>query len=284
MSLAPSRIRNVGESRERLAGTVITQSAAVPYAESSRGSLPRLRRSEPLPQLGTVWFLDRLGRKHLLVVLESALFEFGHRVPTWPVVLVRFITPAVDPVDLVPKPLALHPEDRKATHAADLGCQERLDMSAPTQLPHRIAEWIQPGITRPVPRARHDLSMQLNRPGRSTVCCPITDRRSSAGPSNQNRQRVADQVNAIRAEYADEEAEAAEAEAAERNAALDIPLNLRIDKDLDAQLKRRAAQAQIPVSALVRRLLREATTRPETQRLTVEQGEQIARRVLNEGS
>lgn len=103
-------------------------------------------------------------------------------------------------------------------------------------------------------------------------------------PSNQNPQRVADQVDAIRAEYADEEAEAAEAEVAERNAALDIPLNLRIDKDLDAQLKQRAAQAQIPVSALVRRLLREATTRPETQPLTVEQVEQIARRILNEAS
>ncbi|TWP32798.1 ribbon-helix-helix protein, CopG family [Leekyejoonella antrihumi] len=101
---------------------------------------------------------------------------------------------------------------------------------------------------------------------------------------DQKQQRVSDEVDAIRAEYADEEAEAAEAEIAERNAALDIPLNLRIDKDLDTQLRRRAAQAQIPVSALVRRLLREATTHPETQTLTVEQVEKIARRVLNEAS
>ena len=103
-------------------------------------------------------------------------------------------------------------------------------------------------------------------------------------PSNENPQRVADQVDAIRAEYADEEAEAAETEIAGRNAALDIPLNLRIDKDLDAQLRHRAAQAQVPVSVLVRRILREATTHPETQALTVEQVEQIARRVLNEAS
>jgi predicted HicB family RNase H-like nuclease len=96
-----------------------------------------------------------------------------------------------------------------------------------------------------------------------------------------NQQRVADQVDAIRTEYADEEAEAA---AAERNAVLDIPLNLRIDKALDAQLRNRAAEAQIPVSALVRRLLREATTQPEQQALTVEQVEQIARRVLGEAS
>lgn len=101
---------------------------------------------------------------------------------------------------------------------------------------------------------------------------------------DQKQQRVSDEVDAIRAEYADEEAEAAETEIAERNAALDIPLNLRIDKDLDTQLRRRAAQAQIPVSALVRRLLREATTHPETQALTVEQVEKIARRVLNEAS
>lgn len=103
-------------------------------------------------------------------------------------------------------------------------------------------------------------------------------------PSNRNPQRVADQVETIRAEYADEEAEAAEAEVAESNATLDIPLNLRIDKALDTQLRHRAAQAQIPVSALVRRMLREATTHPEAPPLTVEQVEQIARRVLNEAS
>lgn len=38
---------------------------------------------------------------------------------------------------------------------------------------------------------------------------------------NQNLQRVADEVDAIRAEYADEDVDAAETEVAERDAALD---------------------------------------------------------------
>lgn len=101
--------------------------------------------------------------------------------------------------------------------------------------------------------------------------------------NNQNH-RVAEEVEAIRAEYAEEESEAAEAEIAERSAVLDVSLNLRIDKHLDTQLRRRAAAAQIPVSALARRLLREAIARPETQTLTVEQVEQIARRVRSEAS
>lgn len=92
--------------------------------------------------------------------------------------------------------------------------------------------------------------------------------------------RIDAEVQAIRAEYAEEEAEAAEAEVAERNAALDVPLNLRIDRELDTQLKRRAAAAQIPTSALVRRLLRRAVHDPDTPVLTVEQVEAIARRVL----
>ena len=96
--------------------------------------------------------------------------------------------------------------------------------------------------------------------------------------------RVALEVDAVRAEYAEEESEAAEAEIIEHNAVLDVPLNLRIDKDLDAQLKQRATATQIPVSALVFRLLREAIVAPEAQSLTVEQVEQIARRVLTEAS
>lgn len=96
--------------------------------------------------------------------------------------------------------------------------------------------------------------------------------------------RVADEVKAIRAEYAEEEAEAAEAEIAGHSAVLDVPLNLRIDKDLDGQLRRRAAAAQIPVSALVRRLLRAGIAQPEAPTLTVEQVEQIARRIVREAS
>ncbi|MGH3492766.1 MAG: ribbon-helix-helix protein, CopG family [Sciscionella sp.] len=103
--------------------------------------------------------------------------------------------------------------------------------------------------------------------------------------TEENRSaRVDAQVEAIRAEYAEEEAEAAEAGAAERNATLDVPLNLRIDRDLDAQLKQRAAAAQIPTSALVRRLLRQAMHQPDAPVLTVEQVEAIARRVLTDAA
>jgi len=94
--------------------------------------------------------------------------------------------------------------------------------------------------------------------------------------------RVDTEVRAIRAEYADEEAEAAEAEAAETAAALEVPLNLRIDKKLDTQLKQRAAAAQIPTSALVRRLLRQAMREPDAPVLTEERVGTIARRVLAE--
>ena len=96
--------------------------------------------------------------------------------------------------------------------------------------------------------------------------------------------RIDAEVQAIRAEYAEEEAEAAEAEIAERNAALDVPLNLRIDRHLDEQLKRQAAAAQIPTSALVRRLLRQAVHDSGASVLTVEQVEAIARRVVAESA
>jgi hypothetical protein len=90
------------------------------------------------------------------------------------------------------------------------------------------------------------------------------------------------EVRAVREEYADEEAEAAEIEAAENAAALDVPLSLRITKDLDSELRRRAAAEQIPTSALVRRLLYRAVHERSAPVLTVEQVEQIARRVAQE--
>jgi len=87
---------------------------------------------------------------------------------------------------------------------------------------------------------------------------------------------------AILAEYAEEEAEAAEIEVAEKAAALDVPLNLRITKGLDAQLRQRAAAEQIPTSALVRRLLTGAVQVGTSPALTVEQVEAIARRIVTE--
>lgn len=86
---------------------------------------------------------------------------------------------------------------------------------------------------------------------------------------------------AIRAEVADEESEAAEAEVAEGRAALDIPMHLRIDKELNDYLRDRAADAGIPVSALVRQILRGAAQQRVTNPSEAEI-EAIARRVARE--
>jgi hypothetical protein len=86
---------------------------------------------------------------------------------------------------------------------------------------------------------------------------------------------------AIRSEVAREEAETAEAEVAEKAAVLEVPLHLRIDRALDAELRKRAVAAHMPTSALVRRLLREAI---DGQRLGLSSAdvEDIARRVARE--
>lgn len=95
---------------------------------------------------------------------------------------------------------------------------------------------------------------------------------------------VAAEVQAVRAEYADEEAEVAELEAAENAAALEVPLSLRITRDLDAMLRRRSAAEQISPSALVRRILRNGLRDEATPVLTTQQVEQIVRRVLRESA
>lgn len=87
---------------------------------------------------------------------------------------------------------------------------------------------------------------------------------------------------AIRAEIADEESEAVEAEVAANTAALDVALHLRIDRDLDGRLRSSAAAAQIPTSALVRRLLRDAVRAEPPFTLTPTDVEAIARRVARE--
>jgi len=86
----------------------------------------------------------------------------------------------------------------------------------------------------------------------------------------------------ILAEIAQEEAEAIEAEIGEEASTLDMPLHLRIDRDLDAQLRQRAAEEHIPTSALVRRLLRQAVRDRQPGGLTVAAVEDIARRVTQE--
>jgi len=86
----------------------------------------------------------------------------------------------------------------------------------------------------------------------------------------------------IRAEVASEGAEAAEAEAAENADTLDVPLHLRITRGMNAELQKRAGEAQIPLSSLVRRLLIQAMRDQPTGGLTEADVERIARRVLVE--
>jgi len=83
---------------------------------------------------------------------------------------------------------------------------------------------------------------------------------------------------AIRVEVAGEEAEA---EAVEKASALDVPLHLRIDQELDQQLRQRANDEHIPTSALVRRLLRRAM-RQDSAAVSPADVEDIARRVARE--
>jgi predicted DNA binding CopG/RHH family protein len=85
--------------------------------------------------------------------------------------------------------------------------------------------------------------------------------------------------DAIRAEYAAEEADAAEAKAVEAEQAV---LSVRVPAQLAETLKARAAAEHIPVSALVRRILARGILEPDQPVFTVEQIEQIARRVILE--
>ncbi|SBW22932.1 hypothetical protein FDG2_3324 [Candidatus Protofrankia californiensis] len=87
--------------------------------------------------------------------------------------------------------------------------------------------------------------------------------------------------DAIRAEYAAEEAEAAQVEALENEQAV---VSVRVPASLAETLKARAAAEHIPTSALIRRILTRAVHEPEAPVLTVEQVEAIARRVFRESA
>jgi hypothetical protein len=87
--------------------------------------------------------------------------------------------------------------------------------------------------------------------------------------------------DAIRAEYMDEEAESAEAEALESSQAV---LSVRVPTALVEILKMRAAEQHVPTSALIRRILTRAVQEGTEPVLTVEQVEEIARRVVRESA
>src|SRR5882757_3415015 len=82
----------------------------------------------------------------------------------------------------------------------------------------------------------------------------------------------------IRAQLA-EEAEAIAEEIVENK---ETALSVRVPESLSRALKQRARAEHVPVSALVRRLLADAVHAPPTATLTVEQVEEIARRVARE--
>jgi hypothetical protein len=84
------------------------------------------------------------------------------------------------------------------------------------------------------------------------------------------------EVRAIRAEYAEE---AAEAEALENTQSV---LSVRVPTQLAESLRERAATERIPTSALVRRLLMNGMHARTDPVLAVEPVEDIARRVVRE--
>lgn len=87
--------------------------------------------------------------------------------------------------------------------------------------------------------------------------------------------------DAIRAEYLDEEAEAADAEGLESDQAV---LSVRVPAALAETLRARAADEHVPTSALIRRILARAVREGTQPVLTVEQVEEIARRVVRESA
>ncbi|HEX4395319.1 MAG TPA: ribbon-helix-helix protein, CopG family [Mycobacterium sp.] len=87
--------------------------------------------------------------------------------------------------------------------------------------------------------------------------------------------------DAIRAEYAAEEAESSEAEAVENEQAV---VSVRVPASLAEALKATAAKEHIPTSALVRRLLTQVVQERPATALNVEQVEEMARRVFRESA
>ncbi|GAB2734994.1 hypothetical protein GCM10027174_04890 [Salinifilum aidingensis] len=98
----------------------------------------------------------------------------------------------------------------------------------------------------------------------------------------EETRRRRERHRAIRAAVAEEEAEAAAAEAAEAaDQPLDVPLHVRISRELDEALRARARAEHVSPSALVRRLLAQQVHGGGAP-VSAEDVEAIARRVVHE--
>lgn len=115
---------------------------------------------------------------------------------------------------------------------------------------------------------------------RETLRSEVAEQRAAADTERDPDVRARRRESAdIRAQVAEEEAAAISAEIAESK---ETALSLRIPESLSRALKTRAAAEGLPVSALVRRLLTSAVNQSETPVLTLEQVEQVARRVAHD--
>lgn len=85
-----------------------------------------------------------------------------------------------------------------------------------------------------------------------------------------------------REDLAEDEAEAIAEEIAE--SAQQAAISVRVPTSLSEALKARASAEHVPLSTYVRRVLAQAVERPDAPVLTVEQVEDIARRVYRESA
>ncbi len=100
-------------------------------------------------------------------------------------------------------------------------------------------------------------------------------------PDPGRRERMLHDAD-TREDLAEDEADAIAAEIAE--SAQQAAISVRVPASLSEALKARASAEHIPLSTYVRRVLAHAVEHPDTPALTVEQVEDIARRVYRESA
>ncbi len=101
----------------------------------------------------------------------------------------------------------------------------------------------------------------------------MTERQQTTAAASRARR------DAIRTEYAAEDAENAEADASENDQTV---VSVRVPVRLAESLKARAAAEAIPTSTLIRRILTRSINDPDQPVLTIAQVEEIARRVMHD--